>query len=96
MQLEMQVEDATWDATGKQLEKDASSKCKTRQKLQNKALKMQKCKSKTPETMRLESKTPDKAEAGKRRNLRLGVGLGAAGLASGLAASHFERFGVWW
>jgi len=31
----------------------------------------------------------------KRRNLRLGVGLGAAGLASGFAASHFGRFGVW-
>jgi histone H3/H4 len=36
----------------------------------------------------------DAGDAGsKRANLRLGVGLGAAGLASGLAASHFERVG---
>ena len=65
MQVGMQVEDAALDATGKQLKKDASSKCKTRQKLQNKKLEMQKCKAKTAEMMRLESKTPDKAEAGK-------------------------------
>ena len=96
MQVGMQVEDAALDATGKQLKKDASSKCKTRQKLQNKKLEMQKRKAKTAEMMRLKSKNTRRGRSRKRRNLRLGVGLGAAGLASGLAASHFERFGVWW
>ena len=65
MQVGMQVEDAALDATGKQLKKDASSKCKTRQKLPNK--KSWRCKNAKPKrlTMRLESKTPEKAEAGK-------------------------------
>jgi hypothetical protein len=47
---------------------------------------MQKCKVKTPVMVR-------KGKGKKTRNLRLGVGLGAAGLASGFAASHFE--GIW-
>jgi hypothetical protein len=33
-------------------------------------------------------------EMRKRENSRLGAGLGAAGLASGLSSSHFE-VGVW-